>query len=92
MEHKITHNEEKHRFEANQDGHPASIEYQLLGKEVMNIYQSTVPEPAGTGNLGPAMMKEALDFARRNHYKVLATCPFAQAYLRKHPDYRDILS
>lgn len=92
MKYSVTHNEGEHRFEAKKNGYLALVEYHLLDKEVMNIYHTDVPEPIEGKGIGSAMMKEALDFARRNHYRILPTCPFAQAYLLKHPDYGDILS
>lgn len=91
MEYLVKHNNGKHRFETNQEGNLAFVEYQILDNEIMNIYHTEVPEPIEGKGVGSAIMKEALDFARRNNYQVLPTCAFAQSYLMKHPDYRDVL-
>lgn len=91
MEYHIKHNKREHRFEVSNSGYLAFVEYQLLDNQIMNIYHTVVPEAIESKGIGSSIMKEALDFARRNHYQVLPTCAFAQAYLIKHPDYRDIL-
>lgn len=92
MEYNVVHNEGMHRFETQKDGGRALVEYQVLDKEVMNIYHTEVPKSMEGHGVGSAMMKEALSFARKNRYKVLPTCPFAQAYLSKHPGFQDILT
>ncbi len=91
MAYKVIHNNKEHRFEAKVKGYRALVEYQLLGCEIMNIYHTEVPEPIGEQGIGSAIMKEAFEFARRNHYQILPTCPFAQSYLEKHADYRNVL-
>lgn len=92
MEYNVTHNQKKHRFETNKDGYLALVEYQLLDRQIINIYHTEVPRPIEGQGVGSAIMKEVLDFARLNRYRVLPTCPFAQSYLHKHPGYGDVLS
>lgn len=91
MEYHVNHNKKEHRFESSYDGIVAFVEYQLLDNEIMNIYHTEVPKPIEGMGIGSAIMKESLDFARRNHYHVLPTCTFAQIYLMRHPGYRNIL-
>lgn len=91
MEYEVMHNEKERRFEMTDHGDLALVEYQLLGDGIMNIYHTEVPESIEGKGVGSAMMKEALEFARRNHYRVVPTCAFAQSYLQKHPDYMDVL-
>lgn len=92
MEYQIDHNKKEHRFETKKDGYLALVEYQLLDNQLMNIYHTEVPDPIGGQGVGSAIVKEALEYARRNKYRVLPTCPFAQAYLLKHPEYQDLLN
>lgn len=92
MEYKVKHNREEHRFEVNERGSIAIVEYQLLENRVMKIYHTEVPEPVQGQGIGSALVKEAIDYAWKHHYQVLPTCPFAREYLFKHPEYKDILS
>ena len=91
MEYEVKHNEGKHRFETSRNGHVASVDYQMLDRELMNIYHTEVPKPIEGSGVGAALMKEALAFARKNHYRVLPTCSFAQIYVGMHPNYKDML-
>ncbi len=91
MEYEVRHNEGKHRFEASENGHMALVEYQILDRGLMNIYHTEVPDSIEGLGVGSALMREALAFARKNHYKVLPTCSFAQVYVGMHPNYQDML-
>ncbi|MDE7374626.1 MAG: N-acetyltransferase [Odoribacter sp.] len=91
MEYEVTHNEGEHRFEASENGHIALVEYQILDRHLMNIYHTEVPKPVESSGLGSALMKEVLSFARKNHYRVLPTCAFAQVYVGMHPNHQDML-
>jgi len=35
---------------------------------------------------GTALVEAALAHARREHLKVVPTCPFVKAYIERHPD------
>lgn len=78
------------RFELEHDGHVATLLYTLAG-HVLGLVETEVPEALkGTGT-GSALVKSALDYAREKHLKVDVTCPFVAGYLKKHPEYSDIV-
>jgi predicted GNAT family acetyltransferase len=37
-------------------------------------------------------VRAALDFARDKQLRVVPLCPFVAGYLRRHPEYQDLLS
>ena len=47
-----------------------------------------VPRSAAGHGVGDALVRAALAFAREQGQRVIATCPYVQAWLRKHPDER----
>ena len=47
------------------------------------IVHTEVPLRGATGDV---LVKAALDRAHAEGLRVVAVCPFARAYLRKHPD------
>jgi uncharacterized protein len=78
------------RFELERYGHVATLLYTLAG-HVLGLIETEVPEALkGTGT-GSALVKSALDYAREHHLKVDVTCPFVAGYLKKHPEYSDIV-
>jgi hypothetical protein len=42
--------------------------------------------------VGSRLAKGALDDVRRRGLKVVARCPFIAAWLKRHPDYADLLA
>lgn len=38
------------------------------------------------------LMAHAVEFARKNNYKIDPLCPFAEVKFDEHPEYRDVLA
>jgi predicted GNAT family acetyltransferase len=55
-------------------------------------FRHTEVDPAFEGQgIGSALARFALDDARARGLQVKALCPFIAAYLKRHPDYQDIV-
>ena len=55
-------------------------------------FRHTEVDPSFEGQgLGSALARGALDDARARDLKVKAMCPFIASYLKRHPDYQDIV-
>ncbi len=78
------------RFEIEQDGHVAYLEYNLAGK-VLQLIHSEVPEALRGRGLASELAKSALEWAREHAVKVDVICPSVAAYIEKHPEYRDLV-
>lgn len=78
------------RFEAVVDGHLALIRYQLLGKAIMLIHTEVPDELQGQG-IGAQMARAALNHARAEGLKVIPRCPYVAGYIKKHPEYQDLV-
>ena len=46
----------------------------------------------GCGHVGSALVRGALDIIRARNEKVQPRCPFVSAFIRKNPQYRDLLA
>jgi uncharacterized protein len=77
------------RFELEQDGHVATLEYTLAG-DVLTLIETEVPPALRGSGIAGELAKTALDWARANHKKVDVVCPFVAGYLHKHPEYADL--
>jgi predicted GNAT family acetyltransferase len=83
------HNDEKQRrFYATVDGHEAVIEYVKTG-DAYNLLHTHVPEELRGQGIGDQLVRGTLDQLKQQGAKFLPTCPFVQAFLRKHPEYRE---
>ncbi len=82
---------ERERFEAHVDGELAgSLTYVIKRGRLALIHTGVLPAFEGRG-VGSALVRFALDSARERGLKVIATCPYVQAYLDRHPADDDIV-
>lgn len=78
------------RFEVEQDGAVAYLEYSLAGK-VLELIHTEVPEKMQGTGAGSSLLQSALQWAREHHVKVDVICPFATEYIKRHPEYSDLI-
>ncbi|MBC9933441.1 GNAT family N-acetyltransferase [Chitinophaga qingshengii] len=90
MELTIQQNTTKHQFETVVDGHTAFIVYKLFPGGIAYIHTEVPPELEGKG-IASQLAKYVLDYARENHLKVKPLCPYVHAYMKRHPEYNDLL-
>jgi predicted GNAT family acetyltransferase len=87
----IRDNPERHRFEVDLgDGGVAIAEYTLPSGKMMFTHTEVPPEHEGKG-IGSALIRHALDEARKRQLKVIPICPFFAAYMRNHAEVQDLL-
>lgn len=86
----VTHNPEKKRFEAMVDEHLGVVEYMMTGNTIIFTHTEVPSEIGGQGVAG-AIAKTALDHAREHKFDVMPLCPYVAGYMRRHPEYQDLL-
>ncbi len=90
MSRSIENNSSLQRFEWVEDGILSVLDYQLQDG-VMVISHTGVPEAVGGRGIAADLTRYALDTARENGWKVRALCSYAAAYIKRHPEYADLL-
>ncbi len=86
----VTHNEERHRFEAGSFPELAMVNYRLRDQTV-DLTHTEVPGAYQGQGLAGKLAKAALDWARTQGYKVVPSCSYIRGYIDKHPEYADLL-
>ena len=86
----VTNNTEAHRFEVNLDGETAFAEYRLKPGQIILPHTVVPPAFEGKGVAG-ALARYAFGYARAEGLKVIPTCPFMSAWVKKHPEQQDIV-
>ena len=86
----VVNNEEALRFEAAVGELRALITYRRSPDRIAFLHAEVPPPLRGQGLAGK-LTKTALEFARANHLEVLPLCPYVAAYVRKHPEYHDLV-
>jgi uncharacterized protein len=84
---------ERHRYELSTGGHVAGhIDYRLRGADVIDLVHTEV-DPAYEGRgIASQLARFALDDARSHRRRVIASCEYIAAWVRKHPEYEDLLA
>ena len=86
----IRNNTQLSRFELDADGRTA-VSYYKLAPGVITFTHTEVPQELSGRGIGSRLARGALEAARAQGLKVVATCPFVSAYIAKHPEFGDLL-
>lgn len=86
----LNKNEQNTRFELHVDGYMAFIDYREFSTKIALIHTHADPELAGSG-AAAALVEKTLVWVKQSGLKLLPYCPYVFAYLRKHPEWIDIV-
>ena len=78
------------RFELEKDGKIAYLQYSIAGG-VLELIHTEVPEELRGTGLASELAVSALNFARENNLKVDIVCPSVAGFVKRHPEYTDLL-
>lgn len=87
----IRHDREGCRFETRVDGVQGELDYRLADG-VMHIEHTNVPEAIGGRGIASALVGAAVQAARAEGWKVAPACSYAAAWMRRHPEFSDLLA
>ena len=87
---RVENNEAAQQFETSVDGHRGVLTYsESDGK--LYLLHTEVPEAMEGHGIGSALVRSAIEFAREKGVKVVPFCPFARAWLERHPQFHDMV-
>jgi predicted GNAT family acetyltransferase len=87
----IRQNAARHRFELHLDGGEALAFYRLADG-VITFTHTEVPMALRGRGLGSEMMGAVLANVRAQGLKVVPACSFVADYIRRHPEFHDLLA
>jgi predicted GNAT family acetyltransferase len=88
----VADNAEKQRYEARQGSEVVGfILYRLDPGRITLIHTEVAPALEGKG-IASQLVTGALDDIRRRGLTIVPICPFVRAYLRRHPEYADLVA
>ena len=87
----VRDNRAEQEFELDVDGHRAIAAYQIEGDTIVFTH-TLVPKAIEGRGIASKLIRAALDSARDQRLKVVPQCPFVAAYIKRHPEYRDLLA
>jgi predicted GNAT family acetyltransferase len=87
----VIDNPDKSRYELHVGGEVAGIvAYRIRGQAIDLLHTEVDPGFQG-GGLASKLAQATLDDARARHLEALPTCPYIRSWLRRHPDYADLV-
>lgn len=87
----VKNNEELYQFEAEIDGEKALIGYRLEDDETFNLLHTEVPEKFEGKGVGSALVKQTLEQIKDAGKKIIPSCPFVAAYIKRHSEYQELV-
>jgi uncharacterized protein len=86
----VTHNAAASRFEARTGGGLGVCAYRLHDGVMVLTHTEVPPQAQGQGHAA-VLVQAALDWARAQGHAVRPQCSYVAAYMRRHPETRDLL-
>lgn len=68
----------------------AEMVYHFIDKTTLVITHTEVDETIEGKGIGRKLVAAAVDYARKNSFKIKATCPFAKKVLDRSPEFADV--
>src|SRR3954452_19293460 len=87
----IVDNEAEGQYEAWLDGEQAGLIAYVAEDGWLMIDHTEVPPAFEGRGIGSRLAKAALDDIRARHLYVNPQCPFVLGYIKRHPEYRDLV-
>ena len=87
----VTDAPERERFEVTVDGELAGFLDHRTRKGLLALVHTEVDERFEGRGLGGRLARFALDTAREQSVAVLPFCPFVNEWIRRHPEYADLV-
>jgi predicted GNAT family acetyltransferase len=79
------------RFELEEDGETAYLEFELDKEGWITLWHTEVPGPLRGRGIAGMLAKTALEYARDHQLKVDVICPMVASYLAKNPEFQALV-
>lgn len=87
----LVKNDTKRRFEMEIGGKYTFTNYGEFGNQIALVHTETEPELKGKG-AASALVEKTLEYLAKNSIQLLPFCPFVFAYIKRHPEWKRIVS
>jgi predicted GNAT family acetyltransferase len=87
----VADNPDKRRYEVTVDGEVAGASYYRDADGVRIVTHTEVGDEFEGQGVGGRLIAGALDDIRARGLRIKPVCPFAAAYIKRHPEYGDLV-
>jgi predicted GNAT family acetyltransferase len=89
---KETNKVTRSRFEIEEGGEVAYLEFETDSQGWMTIWHTEVPSAVRGQGLASELAQTAFEYAKQNNLRVDVICPLAASFLSKHPEYDSLVA
>src|SRR5258708_30570389 len=86
----VQNNEAEERYEATVNGYHAKIDYEREGHTIIFIH-TEVPDALEGHGIAAKLARTAFEEARAQQLAVIPFCPYVASYIRRHPEYKELV-
>jgi predicted GNAT family acetyltransferase len=83
--------EENRCFVLEVDGHKARVEF-IRRPPKFFVTHTEVPKALEGQGIGSKMIKYVFEYIKEQNLRLVPLCPFAAAYIQRHPEWAEILA
>jgi uncharacterized protein len=81
----------KSRFELDEDGHTAYLEFETDDRGWITLLHTEVPAALRGRGIASTLARTALEYARDYNLKVDIICPIAAGFIAKNPEFQHLI-
>jgi predicted GNAT family acetyltransferase len=87
----IRHDPTQRRFSLRLGDTLAVLDYDRVDASTLDYRHTFVPPPMRGRGIASALTAYALRYARDENLKVIPSCPFVAAFVRRHPEHEPVV-
>lgn len=92
-DYQLYNNKDRKCFEFHIDEYVPKIDYLKRGAEnVIYLTHTEVPMALEGQGIGSQLVEKSLQECENDGFKVIPSCPFVAAYIKRHPDWERVLA
>jgi predicted GNAT family acetyltransferase len=87
----VQHDPRACRLSATVEGYPCEVDYRFVAG-VMTITHTGVPGAVRGRGIAGQLVRAAFELARSKGWRVVPACSYAAVFVRRYPEYADLLA
>ncbi|MFW6137657.1 MAG: GNAT family N-acetyltransferase [Spirochaetota bacterium] len=88
----VRHEPAAKRFAVRLEGKIGYLSYEQKEQKTLDYAHVYVPPDFRGRGIAAELTRTALEYARNNGFSVIPSCPYVDSYIRKHPEYTDLVT
>lgn len=88
----VEHQSDRHRFLVHLPEGDGRLLYREAGPGVLSYWHTEVDPGLQGHGVADTLVHAAMDYARQSGLRVIPDCPYVQAWLKKHPEFLDVVA